>query len=161
VPKKTYPREAFRLIRDDAEDVAARELGRSIQGEARAQQALVTAEQHAAQEAARTAAILGAEREALDEGALTARDLERAMAFRVGADDRQRRLDAAKEQAALAEAHAHERTLADQQKLVLARADNKVMERDKEKWDEAQKRATLAREEEDAEEAWRKKSDKA
>lgn len=127
----------------------------------RAQQALDAAEEHAAQEAARTAAILEAEREALAEGALTARDLERAMAFRVGADERQRRLDAEKEQAALAEAHAHARTLADQHKLVLARADSKVMERDKEKWDEAQKRATLAREEEDAEEAWRKKDDKA
>jgi len=82
------------------------------------------------------------------------------MAFRVGADERQRRLDADKERAALAEAQAHERTVADQQKLVLARADNKVMERDKEKWEQAQKRATLAREEEDAEEVWRKKDDK-
>jgi hypothetical protein len=78
----------------------------------------------------------------------------------MGADARQRGLDEVTHRAAQAEAEARARTLEEQQALLLARAGAKVMDRDREKWEQAQKRATLAREEEDAEEAWRKKDDK-
>ncbi|CAN5484720.1 hypothetical protein BH09MYX1_BH09MYX1_68140 [soil metagenome] len=154
---KKYPLEKLKELRDHRVDEAGTALAGAVRARTAAEiaEAKAAAERAAAEERAR--AVRHAEANALNDGSLSAADLQRAQAWehRVEAERRE-----------LTEKEDAERTKADAARtgeqdargeLAVKQADAKVIETDRERHLSRVRREAEAKAEEEANEAWRKR----
>ena len=155
---KKYTLEPLVDVRRDKADAAKRELGDAIRARETKEAELQAVRLRTLAHAGEVARTKDAERAALDQGALRAVDLLRQDAWQLHQERAAEELAHRERQSADAARGA----LADEDR---ARADTaeklgelKVVERDRERFLEREKKVALAMEEEAAEEAWRPRS---
>jgi hypothetical protein len=152
-----YRLEALVSLRDRRVDRGADDLARAARALEGAERTRAAAEHAQAEHRAAAAGLRGAERAALASGELRVADLAAGEAWgvRVESENRvlQGRVDAARAEEA--------KTLADERKARAELADRKVdadvVHKDRARFDELQRRATEARDDEASFEAWRPK----
>ena len=156
-PMPKYPLEPLVALREKKVEEAATELAEAIRRREAAGRALRAAEARREAQARVVAGIRGAELEALSEGRLRARDLARTDAWGARAAAERDALTAAVQQAGAAEAKAREGEGEAKAGVTARRAEARVVEAHRERWDDDRRRGLEAREEEASAEAWRPK----
>jgi hypothetical protein len=152
-----YPLEPLAQLRSRKVDEAARAYAASV-GEREAAEGVKRAAEARRRRHEKDAAdVRNAERAALDRGDLRAGDLDRAESWGAQAAVQQRSLEAAVERADAREKQARDAELAAQARTALRQADATVVAKDRARWDQAQRAAIDAREEEALDEACRPK----
>lgn len=152
--RRKYPLEALSRLRQSRTEERARELGaarvstRAAEGEAervalarRSEQAAVSLES-------------ASERERLEAGEATAQDLQQAELFLLGATGRLSRLALEQEGAERAALEARKVEASAEAELVRARADERVVERHRERFEAAERRVGEDAEDEASLERW-------
>jgi len=155
-PKK-YPLDPLAQLRAKQVDDATRELAATVKAREEAERAEALARSERQRLAEESKAVRDAERAALERGELRASDLMNADAWALRAREEEamaarREIEATKRTGAakVGEEHARDRT-------AQRRADADVVERDRAKWEDRERRVTEAKAEEAAEEAWRRR----
>lgn len=155
---KKYTLEPLVDVRRNQADAAKRELGDAIRAREHQEAELQAARQRTLAHAGDVARTKDAERAALDQGGLRAVDLLRQDAWQLQQDRAAEEL-AHRERR---EAEAARGAMAEEDRARASAADKlgelKVVENDRERFLEREKKAALAKEEEAAEEAWRPRS---
>jgi len=155
--KAKYPLERLVELRDKRVDEAASSLAGAVRARETAEQAKARAEaeKRAAEEAAQK--LRDAEKAALEQGTLSVADLQRGHAWELRVETEEQALakhvDAATHRTD--EARAGEATA--QHELGQKKADATVVTEDRSRFLERERKAALAKEEEEAAEAWRPK----
>jgi hypothetical protein len=155
--KKKYALEPLRRVREEAERHAKEELARAVQAREEATRARAAGEAERDAALRRAESLRAQERERLAQGVLSAADLARqdaweagARAARVAAESRVREL--ASREAAAAEAENLRRS-----DLGARMRDLELVEKDKERWEEARRARGEAVDEAEGADAWRPK----
>ena len=157
-PRAEYPLDPLLRVREARVDDATRAVAEAVH------EVDATRDARAAAEAARlrageaAQAIRASERDVLEEGGLTAADLARADAWEAKIRDDDRRLFDAAARAAEAESRAVLDEARARAELAKYKVDADVVSKDRDAWTNEVRRRVEAKEEEDAEEAWRRKA---
>lgn len=153
--KAKYPLEKLLELREKRVDEAASSLAGAVRTRETAEQAQARAEaeKRAAHEAADQ--LRRTETRALEQGTLSAADLQRAHAWEIRVETDQRALARQVEAAEERTGQAREGEVAAQQDLGQKKGDAKVVTEDRARFAERERRVALAKEEEEAAEAWR------
>jgi hypothetical protein len=152
-----YPLEPLAKVRAHATSAQAAELAKAVRERTRAEAERRAADAARARAEASASEVRAREGEALSRGQLTVADLARGDAWeaRVRAEGAALFEDVAR--AAEGEAAASDQETHARAELAQRRADADVVEKDRARFDQGQRRREEAREEEGAEEAWRPK----
>lgn len=155
---KKYPLDPLVKLREQHVEEATRELGAAVRAREVAEHRTRAAkdEERRAEERAKT--VRQGEQAKLEAGQLTVADLQRADAWAFAAAEEKRVLEAQVQRAAEAEAEARSGETRQRDVVASRKADAEVVEKDKAKWTERTRKDALAKEEEEATEAWRPKS---
>jgi len=154
---RKYPLDPLAKLREQHVDEATRELAEAVRAREAAEQRTRLAERERATAEERARLVREAERAKLEGGELKVADLQRADAWSVAVDEEQKQLAERVARASAVESDA--RTGEAQQRATVAtrKADAQVVEKDRAKWTEKVHKDAQAREEEEAQEAWRPK----
>ena len=154
---RKYPLDPLAKLREQHVDEATRELAEAVRAREAAEQRTRLAEREKATAEERARLVREAERAKLEGGELKVADLQRADAWSVAVDEEQKQLAERVARASAVESDA--RTGEAQQRATVAtrKADAQVVEKDRAKWTEKVHKDAQAREEEEAQEAWRPK----
>ena len=154
---RKYPLDPLAKLREQHVDEATRELAEAVRAREAAEQRTRLAERERATAEERARLVREAERAKLEGGELKVADLQRADAWSVAVDEEQKQLAERVARASAVESDA--RTGEAQQRATVAtrKADAQVVEKDRAKWTEKAQKDAQAREEEEAQEAWRPK----
>jgi len=154
---RKYPLDPLAKLREQHVDEATRELAEAVRAREAAEQRTRLAERERATAEERARFVREAERAKLEGGELKVADLQRADAWSVAVDEEQKQLAERVARASSVESDA--RTGEAQQRATVAtrKADAQVVEKDRAKWTEKAQKDAQAREEEEAQEAWRPK----
>ena len=154
---RKYPLDPLAKLREQHVDDATRELAAAVRTREAAEQRTRAAatEKERAEERAR--AVREAERTKLEQGELKVADLQRADAWAIAAAEEKRRLEEHVERAREAETHARTGEGQRRAEVATTKADADVVNKDRAKWTERERKDALVREEEEAGEAWRKR----
>jgi hypothetical protein len=152
-----YPLDPLLHLREAQADDAAKGLAEAVREREAAAVRREKAERDLANERQEQQRVRDAERAALDGGALTAADLARAGTWEVAARSAEESLAeaTARRSAELAAALANEE--AERANVARRQADAAVIDKDKGRFEERARKGALAKEEEAAEELWRRK----
>lgn len=152
-----YPLEKLLELREKRVEDAASALASAVRARETAEQAKVRAEaeRRAAEEAAQK--LRAAEAQALSEGTLSVADLQRGHAWEVRVETETQALAAHVEAATQRTEEARGGEMAAQHELGQTKGDAKVVTEDRSRFVERQHKTALAKEEEEAAEAWRPK----
>lgn len=151
-PRK-YPLEPLRKLRADEVDEKARELSEAARGRAEAVRERARREHQRDEYVARTDAEAKAERELLEAGELSARDLNWAASWKLRVEGEKANLSHNVTMAKQVEEKAREDEAEKLVHLAEKKAEAEAVEHDRERWKRARDRAIEAREDEAAEEA--------
>lgn len=155
--KPKYPLDPLLDLREKRKDEAGVALAGAVKERTRAEQASAQAA-GARQSAEQTAAsVRSEEAKVLEEGALTAADLQRAGAWEQRVETERRALLKKEEEALAAADEARAREAGARGELAARDADVEVVAKDKARHEERARRAAEAKAEEEASEAWRKR----
>ncbi len=154
---RKYPLDPLAKLREQHVDEATRELAEAVRAREAAEQRTRLAERDKATAEERARLVREAERAKLEGGELKVADLQRADAWGVAVEEEQKQLAERVARASAVESEA--RTGEAQQRATVAtrKADAQVVEKDRAKWTEKVHKDAQAREEEEAQEAWRPK----
>jgi len=155
--KAKYPLEKLLELREKRVDEAVSSLAGAVRVRETAEQAKARAEaeKRAAEEAAER--LRKAETAALEEGTLSVADLQRGHAWELRVETEQQALARHVEAATQKTDEARAAESAAQQELGQKKGDAKVVTEDRSRFVERERRTALAKEEEEAAEAWRPK----
>ncbi|WP_394843688.1 hypothetical protein LZC95_42395 [Pendulispora brunnea] len=157
MPRKPYPLETLLDLRTRRVEDATVELASAIRARESAEQRRQALEAVRARAAAEANVARNAERDALDQGALRAVDLQRGGAWETVARAEREAMDAKVEHAALAEQSAADSEARARGELVQRKADADVVDKDRSRYLERARKRIVAMEEESASDAWRKR----
>ncbi|MGO9834583.1 MAG: hypothetical protein ACLP1X_10230 [Polyangiaceae bacterium] len=152
-----YPLAPLAEVRKRAVDSAVRRLSSAVKTREAAERARQAAEDARHEHERAAARVRGGERDALERGDLCAADLARGETWGLRVASERARLSAGVERATSAEAVASDGQLEAQAGVASRRSEADVVAKDRERWDDARRKAAEAREEEAASEAWRPK----
>jgi hypothetical protein len=152
-----YPLEPLVALREKKVDEATSELAAAMRRHEAAARVLRTAEARREAQARVVAELRAAELEALSQGELRARDLARGDAWGSRVAVERETLVANVERAGAAEVEARQDERKAQAGVATRRADARVVEGHRERWDTERRKVVEAREEEASAEAWRPK----
>ena len=152
-----YPLEPLAKLREDQADAAVRGLAVAVAGRNAAERDRRTVEQQRDDLEAAATRVRDAEQEALARGELRAADLARAGAWETRVASEGEAMASAVERARGAESHAREVEQSAQGDVAARKAGAEVVGADRARWQDALRKKAEAREEEAAEEAFRRK----
>jgi hypothetical protein len=152
-----YPLEPLAEVRADQANAAVRGLAVAVAGRDAAERDRHEAEKRREAHEVAAARVRDAEREALAHGALRVGDLARAGAWETRVASEGATLSSALERAHGAETRAREVEQTAQGEVASRKADVEVVAADRARWDASLRKKAEAREEEAAEEAFRRK----
>lgn len=157
MPGPKYPLDPLLRLRENQVDQAQKELAGAVKERESAAARRERAERELAAERERQKSVRDAERAALEQGALTAADLARAGAWELAARAEEDALakDAVKK--AGEEGDAIVREAEERANVARREADARVIDEDKTRFEERLRKQREAKEQEAAEEAWRRK----
>lgn len=157
MPARKYPLDPLATVREQHVDEATRALAAAVRAREAAERAAQAARAEEERAAAQAQAVRDAERGKLEQGQLTAADLQRADAWGFAVAEEKRRLQEHAARAAQAETEARAGETRGRAEVSTRKADAEVVEKDRAKWTEQVRKDALGREEEEAAEAWRPK----
>jgi len=152
-----YPLEPLAKLREEQADAAVRGLAVAVAGRDAAERDRGTAEQRRAAHAAAAIRVREAEQQALDRGELCVGDLARAGAWEMRVASEDETMASAVSRAREVETRARELEQAARGEVATRKAGAEVVDADRARWHDAQRKKAEAREEEAAEEAFRRK----
>ncbi|HEY3820829.1 MAG TPA: hypothetical protein VGL81_26880 [Polyangiaceae bacterium] len=152
-----YPLEPLAKLRGEQADAAVQGLAKAVAGRDAAERDRRSAEQRRDAHEVAASRVRGAEQEALARGELRVGDLARAGAWESRVASEGETMASAVARAQGAEGRAREVEQSAQGELATRRADVDVVAADRARWHDALRRKREAREEEAAEEAFRRK----
>jgi hypothetical protein len=152
-----YPLEPLAKLREDQADAAVRGLAVAVAGRDAADRDRRTAEQQRDTHTAAAARVRDAEGDALARGELRVGDLARAGAWETRVASEGRTMASAVERARGAETQARAVEQSAQGEVATRKAGAEVVGADRARWNDALRRKAEARQEEAAEEAFRRK----
>ena len=152
-----YPLEPLAKLRDERVEAGTHELARAIGDREAAERAHRAAEAAKARAEAEAQRARDEEAERLARGEATAADLARQGAWEIAARAEAGANQQRVERAALATQRAHETEEQARAQLASRKADADAVHQDHARWKAREEKRVLSREEELAEEAWRKK----
>jgi hypothetical protein len=155
--RRRYPLEPLAELRDTRVDQAVRGLAAAIAERDQAERGRRAAEESRASHDTAAARARSAEADALAHGELRVSDLARADAWELRVAAERAALTAEVDRARGTEHRAREGEQVARGEVASRRADADVIERDRARWTDAQRRQLEARDEEAASEAWRPK----
>jgi hypothetical protein len=157
VTTRKYPLEPLVRVRATQTDEAERRLALAVRARELAERRLRAAE--AERETARAAAqrLRDAERQALEHGELSARDLMRADAWEVRAKEELLELERQLAQASARETEARTNEVQAKRAVAERSAEERVVAEDRVRWADRERKKAEAKEEEEGGEAWRPK----
>jgi hypothetical protein len=155
--RRRYPLEPLAELRDRRVDQAVHELAASIAGRDEAERSRRAAEESRSSHNSAAQRARVAEADALARGELRVSDLARADAWELRVAAERAALTAEVDRARGAEHRAREGEHAARGEVASRQADAEVIEKDRARWADAQRRQSDARDEEAASEAWRPK----
>jgi hypothetical protein len=150
-----YPLEPLADLRDDAVDEAVRGLAAAVAAREGAELARRASEQRRDDHDSAAARVRVAEQGALGRGELRVSDLLAARAWEERVAAERAALESGVDRAKGAEAAAREAERGAQREVTEREAEAKVLEKDRERWQEAARKRADARDEEEAAEAYR------
>jgi hypothetical protein len=154
VVTRKYPLDPLKRVRADKVDKQARTLARAV-GEVEKAKAEAERRDRAKRDLERSLAeVATAERERLERGELSVADLARGAAFGIAGDMRRAAHERSLEEARVAQARASSEADLERQNLAVARADARVVDKHHDKWQTAIRAEAMAKDEENAEEAY-------
>jgi len=153
-----YPLEALGEVRARRVDAGAEEVARAIGAREAAELQRARAEAARTRVEAEGERVRRTEKESLARGELTAADLARGAAWEVAAREEAARHREQLERAASAAQAAYETEARAKEDLAARKSEADVVEKDRAKWKARETKRVLDREEESAEEAWRRKA---
>jgi hypothetical protein len=153
---KTYPQEPLAKLRATKVDAATSALAKAVRSREQADRVERSNRKVGEDAEARVKATRDAERSALESGELRAADLERAEAWGARVEG-----DLAEIERRVANASSRAQAARDAEGVARdgvanARVDEVVVERDRARWEDGERKRAEAKEEEAASEAWRK-----
>jgi hypothetical protein len=154
-PKK-YPQEPLAMLRAKHVDEATATLAKAVRAREEAERVERSHRKIHEDAEAKAKATLDAERDALERGELRAGDLARASTWSARVEEEQRQLERRALNASSRALGARDAEDAARGGVTSARADEAVVERDRARWEESERKRADAKEEEAASEAWRK-----
>jgi len=157
MPPPRYPLEPLAKLREDQADAAVRGLAVAVAGRDAAERDRRTVEQQRDTLEAAAARVRETEQEALARGELRVGDLARAGAWETRVASEGEATAAALERARGAETRAREAEQSAQGEVATRKAGAEVVSADRARWQDALRKKAEAREEEAAEEAFRRK----
>jgi hypothetical protein len=155
-PKK-YPLEPLAHVRAKQVDDAARALGEAARAREEASHKRALAEKRRDEAEAAARALRDAEQEALERGELTVADLMRGDAWGVRVKAEQEELARRAADSAAKEGAARKGESSARAHVAGRKADAELVERDRARWTDAERRRADAKEEEAAADGWRPK----
>jgi hypothetical protein len=150
-----YALEPLADLRRSKADQAATELAKAVASKDASERERKAAEQRRQGHDAQAARTRDAEREALEQGQLRAADLARADAWEIQVAAERAALTGAVDRTRAAEDQARTVEARSQVELATREADSSVIDKDRARWDDGQRRLAEAKEEEEAAEAYR------
>ncbi len=150
-----YPLEPLADLRARKVEGAVQGLAKAVTQREQAEHERVRREQDRAAQEAKAARVVQEEREALARGELQAADLARAHAWQLRSESEHAALTNAVEQARAAEAGALKAEGEARDQVAARRADADVVDRDRARWTDAERKRADAKEEEAMAEAFR------
>lgn len=152
---KTYPRESLAKLRATKVDAAASALAKAVRSREQAERVERSNRKAGEDAEARAKATRDAERSALERGELRAADLGRAEVWGARVDG-----ERAENERRVANASSRAQAARDAEGVARdgvtnARGDEAVVERDRARWEDAERKRAEAKEEEAASEGWR------
>jgi len=155
-PKK-YPLDPLVRVREKQVDDAARALGDAVRVREDAEARLAQATRRKNEAEAAANALRDGERSALERGELTVADLMRADAWGARVQQEQAELARRADDAAAKDDAAREGESRARTNVAERKADAEIVERDRERWADAERRRAEAKDEEAAADGWRPK----
>jgi hypothetical protein len=155
--RRRYPLEPVAGLRENKVDQAVRGLAAAIAERDQAERGRRAAEQSRLSHDGAADRVRDAEAGALERGELRVSDLARADAWELRVSAERDALTAEVDRARTAEGRARAGEEAARGKVASRRADAQVIEKDRARWADAQRRQVEAKDEEAASEAWRPK----
>jgi hypothetical protein len=152
-----YPLEPLAKLREDQVDAAVRGLARAVDGRGAAERARQTAEQRQEAHTAAASRVRDAEGEALARGELHAADLAHAAAWEARVASERAAIAGVVGRARAAELQARAAEQTAQGEVATRKAGAEVVAADQTRWREALRKKGEAKEEEAAEEAFRRR----
>jgi hypothetical protein len=152
-----YALEPLAKVREERVDEAVRGLAQAVAGREATERSRRAAEAHRETHESAAAKTREAERRALDRGELRVEDLARAGEWELRVAAEHAALLAAEERALAAACEARNEEQGAQGEVATRKADAEVVEKDRARWAEGQRKRAEAREEEEAAEAYRPK----
>jgi hypothetical protein len=156
MPSRRYPLQPLQERRDELVEQATQGLAVAVAARASAERDRARTEEKRAAHASGAERVRASEHDALRQGVLRAEDLARANAWEARLAAEQKALAAEVEGARRAETAAHGRQTKAQADLAARRADADAVAKDRSRWEEGERKAAQAREDEDMEEAFRR-----
>jgi hypothetical protein len=154
---KKYPLEPLARVRASRTEEAARELAQAIGARERAQRRVAEAEAERTAARAAQQALRDGERKALERGELAAVDLMRGGAWEARAKEEIAQLERQLASATAREAEARAKEAGAKNTVAERSAEEKVVDADRARWAERERKKQEGREEEAGAEAWRPK----
>jgi hypothetical protein len=155
--RRRYPLEPVAELRESKVDHAVRGLAVAIAGRDEAERGRRAAEDSRVSHDTAASGVRSAEADALARGELSVADLARADAWEVRVAAERAALTAEVDRTRAAEGRARAGEETARGEVASRRADARVIENDRARWTDAQRRQAEANEEEAASEAWRPK----
>jgi hypothetical protein len=152
-----YALEPLAKVREERVDEAVRGLAQAVAGREAAERSRRAAEAHRETHESAAATTREAERQALERGELRAEDLARAGEWELRVAAERAALLATEERALAAAREARNEEQGARGEVATRKADAGVVEKDRARWVEGQRKRAEAREEEEAAEAYRPK----